>query len=249
MWSVHFLTITAAVFLFAGFVKGVIGIGLPTIAVALLAATFDLKAGLALIVIPAFTTNVWQATVGGHFVPILRRLAVFIVAAALGIWLGVGVLAGADALLISGFFGIMLCTYSVTALATPQIPPPGRLEPYIAPVMGVISGFVAGLMGSFVVPGSLYLQALGMQRDIFVQAMGIVFLCATLALGVSLVGHGMMPRELGALSAAALVPAFAGMAVGQRVRKRIPEARFRHVFFLGMLALGIYMTLRAFVLQ
>lgn len=248
MWSAHFLATAFAVFLFAGFVKGVIGIGLPTIAVALLAATFDLKAGLALIVVPAFTTNVWQAMVGGHFVPIVRRLAVFIVAAVLGIWIGVGVLAGADALLISGFFGIMLCIYSTVALATPQIPPPGSLEPYIAPVMGMISGFVAGLMGSFVVPGSLYLQALGMPRDTFVQAMGIVFLCATLAIGVALVGHGMMPRELGILSAAALVPAFAGMLIGQRVRKRIPEERFRHIFFFGMLALGIYMTLRAFVL-
>lgn len=248
MWSPDFLVLAAAVFLFAGFVKGVIGIGLPTIAVALLAATFDLKAGLALIVVPAFTTNVWQAMVGGAFVSIVRRLAVFIAAAVLGIWIGVGVLSGADALLISGFFGLMLCAYSVIALATPQIPPPGRLEPWIAPVMGVVSGFVAGLMGSFVVPGSLYLQALGMPRDIFVQAMGIVFLCATLALGASLVGHGMMPRELAILSAAALVPAFAGMAVGQRVRKRIPEARFRHVFFVGMLALGIYMTIRAFAI-
>jgi hypothetical protein len=248
MWSTDFLVTAAGVFLFAGFVKGVIGIGLPTIAVALLAATFDLKAGLALIVVPAFTTNVWQATVGGHFVPIVRRLAVFIIGAAIGIWLGVGVLAGADALLISGFFGIMLCIYSAVALATPQIPPPGRLEPYIAPVMGVISGFVAGLMGSFVVPGSLYLQALGMQRDTFVQAMGITFLCATLALGVSLVGHGMMPRELGMLSAAALVPAFAGMLIGQHVRKRIPEERFRHIFFFGMLTLGLYMAMRAFAL-
>ena len=248
MWSVHFLIIAAGVFLFAGFVKGVIGIGLPTIAVALLAATFDLKAGLALIVVPAFSTNVWQATNGGHFVPIVRRLAVFILAAAIGIWLGVGVLSGADALVMSGVFGIMLCIYCAVALATPQIPPPGRLEPIIAPFMGIISGFVSGLMGSFVVPGSLYLQALGMQRDIFVQAMGITFLCATIALGVSLVGHGMMPRELGILSFAALVPALAGMAVGQHVRKRIPEERFRHIFFFGMLALGLYMAMRAFAI-
>lgn len=248
MWSAHFLIIATAVFLFAGFIKGVIGIGLPTIAIALLAAIFDLKAGLALIVVPAFTTNLWQAMYGGHFRIIARRLAVFIVTAMVGIWLGVGVLSGADALVMSGLFGVMLCIYSAIALATPQIPPPGRIEPFIAPVIGGISGFVAGLMGSFVVPGSLYLQALGMQRDIFVQAMGITFLCAAIALGVSLVGHGMMPHELGILSFAALAPALTGMAVGQHVRKRIPEERFRHVFFFGMLALGLYMAFRAFAL-
>jgi uncharacterized membrane protein YfcA len=248
MWSTDFLIVAALVFLLAGFIKGIIGIGLPTISIALLAATFDLKAGLALIVVPAFATNVWQAVVGGAFVEIARRLGVFIIAAVIGIWLGVGVLSGADAVVISGLFGIMLCIYSAVAVATPQIPPPGRLEPFIAPVMGVLSGFVAGLMGSFVVPGSLYLQALGQPRDIFVQTMGITFTCVTIALGVSLIGHGMMPKELGILSFAALVPSLLGMAAGQRFRKRIPETRFRQIFFFGMLALGLYMAMRAFAI-
>ncbi|HUT49305.1 MAG TPA: sulfite exporter TauE/SafE family protein [Alphaproteobacteria bacterium] len=246
MWTPEFLVVATAVFLLAGFIKGVIGIGLPTISIALLAATFDLKAGLALIVIPAFVTNVWQAVAGGAFKRIARRLAVFIVTAAVGVWFGVGVLSGADAAVISGLFGIMLCVYCTIALATPQIPPPGRFEPWLAPAIGGISGFIAGLMGSFVVPGSLYLQALGQPRDIFVQTMGIVFTCITVALGVSLLGHGMMPKELGILSFAALVPALLGMAAGQRIRKHIPEARFRQIFFFGMLALGLYMALRAF---
>lgn len=246
MWSTDFLIVAALVFLFAGFIKGVIGIGLPTISIALLAATFDLKAGLALIVVPAFVTNIWQAVVGGAFVAIVRRLAVFTLTAATGVWFGVGVLSGADATMISGLFGIMLCVYCVISLTTPQIPPPGRLEPWIAPAIGGVSGFIAGLMGSFVVPGSLYLQALGQPRDIFVQTMGIVFTCMTIAITVALLGHGLLPRELGILSFAALVPALLGMAVGQHVRKRIPEARFRQVFFFGMLALGLYMAMRAF---
>jgi hypothetical protein len=248
MWSTDFLIVAALVFLLAGFIKGVIGIGLPTISIALLAATFDLKAGLALIVVPAFVTNIWQAVVGGAFVQIARRLAVFTLTAATGVWFGVGVLWGADATVISGLLGIMLCVYCVIALTTPQIPPPGRLEPWIAPVIGGVSGFIAGLMGSFVVPGSLYLQALGQPRDIFVQTMGIVFTCMTIAITVALLGHGMMPRELGILSFAALVPAMLGMAVGQHVRKRIPEERFRQVFFFGMLALGLYMAMRAFAI-
>lgn len=246
MWATDFLIIAGAVFLLAGFIKGVIGLGLPTISIALLAATFDLKAGLALIVVPALVTNVWQAVTGGAFKRIARRLAVFIATAAAGVWFGVGVLSGADAAVISGLLGIMLCVYCVIALTTPQIPPPGRFEPWLAPIIGGISGFIAGLMGSFVVPGSLYLQALGLPRDIFVQTLGIVFTCMTIALGVSLLGHGMFTAQLGVMSFAALVPALLGMAVGQRVRMRLPEGRFRQVFFFGMLALGLYMAMRAF---
>ena len=43
------------------------------------------------------------------------------------------------------------------------------------------------------------------------------------------------------LSAAAVAPAIAGMLIGQRLRRRIPEALFRRVFFvaLGVLGAGI----------
>jgi uncharacterized membrane protein YfcA len=240
MWTPEFLIVAAAVFVLAGFIKGVIGLGLPTVAIALLAATFDLKAGLALIVVPALATNIWQAVAGGAFIRSVRRLGVFIVTAGVGVWFGVGVLSTSDSAVISGLLGLLLCAYAVIALATPQIPPPGRLEPWLAPAVGGFSGFIAGLMGSFVVPGSLYIQALGLPRDIFVQAMGVTFTAVTLALGVALMGHGMMPAKLGIMSIAALVPAMLGMAVGQRIRKRIPEDRFRQVFFFGMLALGVY---------
>ncbi|MDH3232666.1 MAG: sulfite exporter TauE/SafE family protein [Alphaproteobacteria bacterium] len=246
MWSPEFLAVAGAVFVLAGFVKGVIGVGMPTIAIALLAATFDLKAGLALIFVPALVTNIWQSLGGGAFALVVRRLGIFLVMASIGLWFGVGVLAKSDAAVISGLLGVMLCVYAAISLATPQIPPPGRHEIWLAPAVGGLSGFVAGLMGSFVVPGSLYIQALGLPRETFVQAMGIAFTIITLALGVALVDHGLLSAQLGALSVAALVPAAIGMAAGQRVRRRLPETTFRRVFFCGMLALGIYMAARAF---
>jgi len=248
MWSTEFLAVAAAVFIFAGFIKGVIGVGMPTVAIALLAATFDLKAGLALILIPAMVTNIWQSLAGGDFATVVKRLGVFLIAASIGLWFGVGLLAKSDSAVISGLLGIMLCFYAGLSLATPQIPPPGRHEVWLAPAIGGLSGFVAGLMGSFVIPGSLYLQALGLPRDNFVQAMGIAFTVVTLALGVALLGHGLMSAQLGTLSAAAVAPAMVGMAAGQRVRKCIPEVLFRRLFFCGMLALGLYMAARAFVL-
>ena len=56
----------AVTFLLAGGVKGVIGLGLPTISLGLLAATLDLPSAMALVIIPAFVTNIWQGTSGGH---------------------------------------------------------------------------------------------------------------------------------------------------------------------------------------
>jgi len=247
MWTAEFLIIATLTFLFAGFVKGVIGIGLPTITIALMAATLDLKVGLALILVPTFATNVWQSLSGGAFVVTVRRLWSFLAAACIGIWFGVGVIAQADSGLLSGFFGILLSAYAAISLLTPQIPPPGKYEMLLSPPIGAVSGFVAGMMGSFVIPGALYLQALGFPRDTFVQVMGIAFVTVTLALGVALVGHDLVPPRLGLISAAALLPAVAGMAAGQVVRRRIPEESFRRVFFGGMLVLGVYMAQRVFL--
>ena len=247
MWTAEFLTIAGMAFLFAGFVKGVIGIGMPTIVIALLATTLDLKIGLALILVPALATNLWQSVAGGAFVASMRRLWSFLGGACVGIWFGVGVLAESDAALLSGFFGILLCLYAAVSLLTPQIPSPGRFERLLSPPVGAVSGLVAGMMGSFVIPGALYLQALGLPRETFIQAMGITFVTVTLALGVALVGHGLMPVRLGLISAAAVLPALVGMAAGQALRRRITEETFRRIFFGGMLVVGLYMAERAFI--
>ncbi len=247
MWTAEFLTIVSVVFVFGGFVKGVIGIGLPTVVIALLATTLDLKTGLALILAPSLATNVWQSVVGGGFVASVRRLWSFLAAACVGIWFGVGVLAGTDAGLLSGFFGILLCFYAAVSLLTPQIPSPGQYERLLSPPIGALSGFIAGMMGSFIIPGALYLQALGLPRETFIQAMGIAFVTVTIALGVALAGHGLVPPRLGLMSAAAVLPAFAGMLAGQAVRRRVSEKLFRRIFFGGMMVLGLYMAGRAFI--
>ena len=112
-------------------------------------------------------------------------------------------------------------------------------------MIGAINGGLTGLTGSFVVPGVLYLQALGWPRDIFIQAMGVLFTVSTVALGVSMTGRGLLSADLGLLSFVGLVPAFIGMYIGQKVRKRLSEERFRQVFFISVAVLGAYIFVRS----
>ena len=101
------------------------------------------------------------------------------------------------------------------------------------------------MTGSFVVPGVPYLQALGLPRDMLVQAMGVLFTLSTLALGLALSGRGLLGAETGLISLAAVVPALIGMVIGQRLRRRIDEAAFRKVFFSALLVLGAFIVARA----
>jgi uncharacterized protein len=244
MWTPEMLFTVIVIFALGGVVKGVAGIGLPTVAIALMAIFIGLKEGIALMVVPTIVTNIWQALVGGYLVELLRRLWSLLLAATLGVLLGGSVLVAADATILAMLLGGVLSVYAGVSLVTPQIPAPGKAEKWLSPTVGVASGLIGGMTGTYAVPGVVYMQSLGLSRDKFVQAMGISFLVFTAALGVSLIHHGLMTPAIGALSTIAVIPAMAGMALGQILRRRLSEARFRQVFFLVLLSLGLWIAFR-----
>lgn len=239
------LALIAGVFFLAGGVKGVIGLGLPTVSLALLTATVGLKTAIALTIVPAFATNVWQGLAGGAFRRIAARIWPVLLPAAAGIFVGTALLAAGNPRLFSALFGGLLALYAGYSLLMPQIPAPGRHERWLSPVIGGIGGVVCGFTGSFVVPGALYLQALRLPRDELVQALGIAFTVVVAVLAVALGRHALLTAELGLLSATGLVPAFLGMWAGSRVRRRLSEARFRRAFFVGLLGVGVFIVVRA----
>ncbi len=244
MPPVEIMIAVVLAFLVGGTVKGVLGMGLPTVTLALLAATVGVKEGMVVVLVPAFVTNVWQGLAGGRLHGIARRLWSFVLAAGIGIWFAAGITARADNMLLSGILGVLLCVYAVYGMAAPQILVPKRHERWLSPLAGGLGGIALGLTGSFVVPGSAYLQALGFKRDELVQAMGATYVVVVVALAVALGGHGLLPASLGVMSLVALVPALAGMALGQLIRKRLPEPLFRRLFFVGLFAIGIWLALR-----
>src|SRR5690606_24770348 len=100
-------------------------------------------------------------------------------------------------------------------LAGLRIAIPAGHRAWAGPVFGAANGVLTGMTGSFVVPGVIYLQAIGLSRDMLVQAMGILFTLSTLALAAALGGNDLLGRDLGIMSVVALAPALAGMAIGR----------------------------------
>ncbi len=245
MWSLEIIGLVAIAFLCAGFVKGALGLGIPVVVLAFLAAPLGLKAAMALIVVPCIIANVWQGLAGPHFKHVLKRLWSYLVAGCIGTWVGVGVLAGADANLLLALLGVVLIVYSGISLIGPQIPPPGAREQIYSPIAGTVGGIMFGMTGTFIVPGILYLQALGFGRDAMVQAMGVTFAAITVAMALSFSGRGLLPADLLVLSAAATVPTGIGFLLGARYRSRISEDQFRTLFFAALVLVGIYLVWRA----
>ena len=235
----------AGTFLIAGAVKGVIGLGLPTVSLALLALAINLPNAIAVLLVPSFVTNIWQATVGGHGRVLLRRIWLFLLLATITVRLGASALTRVDHSLLTALLGLLLVAYAAANLAGLRFRVEARHERWAGALAGLVNGVLTGMTGSFVVPGVMFLQSLGLSRDALIQAMGMLFTVSTLALGFALQADNLLRLEHGVLSTMALVPAMAGMVIGQRIRKRLSEQLFRKTFFLSLLALGAYLASRA----
>ena len=242
------LAFVLAVFLLAGFAKGVIGLGLPTISMGLLAVVLSPVEAAALLILPSLVTNVWQMVDGPHLKSLLRRLWPLNLGVCLGTWAGAAFLSGLGGPYGALALGIALMAYAVSGLAALKLAVPASAEGWLGPVAGAVTGAITAATGVFVIPAVPYLQAIGLTKDELVQALGLSFTVSTLALAVSLAviaaGNTGLTLDLAWPSIAGVAVALAGMRLGQAVRARLAPATFRLWFFAGLLALGAYLAAR-----
>jgi uncharacterized protein len=241
------LIFIGAVFALAGFVKGVIGLGLPTIAMGMLAIVMPPIEAAAILILPSLLTNVWQMLAGPSLRAIVRRLWPAMLAVCLGTWAGVGLMTGAYAHYGAALLGCALAIYALTGLATVRFQISRAREPLLGPLAGAVTGVITAATGVFVIPAVPYLQAIGLDKEELVQALGLSFTVSTIALGVNVGVAGGLNISMAWTILAALALACAGMWIGQAVRLQLSPATFRRWFFVGLLMLGLYLAARSFV--
>jgi uncharacterized membrane protein YfcA len=234
------------VFFLAGTVKGVVGMGLPTVAMGFLGLWMPVAQAAAILTVPSLVTNVWQAAAGPHLRAMLRRLWTMqagivggTLAAAIGLRSG-NEAAGRQML------GVCLVLYSTSGLLGLRLPAGGgrRRETWWGALAGAVTGAITAMTGVFVLPAVPYLQSLSLAKEEMNQALGLSFTTSTLALGVALAIQGSLTLTSSAYSLLVLAPALFGMLLGQKVRRRLSEAGFRKVLFCGLLLLGVWLVLR-----
>lgn len=239
----------ACVFLLAGGVKGVVGLGLPTVSMALLSVWVSPALAAAWLVVPSLVSNWWQMRPWGQLGPLLRRLWPMQLGVVVGTLWGAwqfGALASAQA---HRLLGAALVVYALWGLwgrmpARRWLPVTGLSATFVGGVVGALTGCVTALTGVFVVPAVPYLQSLQLERDALVQAMGLSFSVSTIVLAISLQQHGGMGADQWLQSLLWLPPTLAGMWLGERLRSRLSAAVFKRCLFVSLLLLGAYMLLR-----
>ncbi|MEM6488596.1 MAG: sulfite exporter TauE/SafE family protein [Pseudomonadota bacterium] len=237
------LGVLAAYFL-GGIVKGGLGFGLPLVTISMLPlfVAVDLAIAVNAVILPFINlVQIHQARRTGEalsrFWPLLATLALFM---PLGIVIGTRI--SAEALTLA--LGLAVMAFTAFQWANPRLAIPARWERRGAAVTGVMAGVSGGLLtinGPFFV---LFLVGRRVERAVMMAGLGLFFLTTGLLLtiGLSITGTVTGPRALAAL--ACLVPAFAGMALGDRLARRVEPQHFRTGVLAGLMILGANITAR-----
>jgi uncharacterized protein len=233
----------ALIFVLAGLVKGVTGMGLPTVSMGMLGLLMAPSEAATLLIIPSFITNVWQFVAGPNRLLMLRRMWPMLLAVGIATWVSAGLLGGGKT--ATAALGVALIAYAAIGLAKFQVSVAHSAEPWLSPLIGVTTGVITGATGVFVIPAVPYLQALGLEREDLVQALGLSFTVSTIALAAGLASRGAFHGAAGVVSLLCTLPALGGMQAGQSIRNRVNPATFRLCFFVGLLLLGADLAARA----
>ena len=227
----------------AGAIKGATGLGFASCALPFLAASVGLERAMCLIALPALLTNMGSALTTGHLLETAHRFRWLYLSMFPGIGAGIWLLLCIDRNWAIRGLSISIVSYSVFALWRPNLALPQQHTNWLQIPAGLLNGVLTGLTGAQVMPLLPYVMSLKMDDDRTVQAINLAVALASSVLTIGLVSTGLLTPELMVFSAIAVVPAMTGVAIGRRVRQKIPRDHFRTIILLVLLLLGAQLWL------
>ena len=234
-------------FFAGGTVKGVIGLGLPLVAVPVLASAMDPKVAVAMMTVPVLSSNAWLVLRGGRLRATVRRFWPLILTLAGFTLLSAQFLVEIDAATASLLLGLAVTGFCVMQLFPIHQRVSKRAERWLSPGMGAVAGLMGGISNFFGPPLVGYLITLRLDKDTFVAAITLFFIFGGVPLYGSLAWHGVLTAQVLAASAIAAVIVFAGVAFGARLRRVVRQQTFERILIGVLFLIGLNLIRRGFV--
>ena len=242
--DLHVLAIAFGVYVLAGTIKGIAGIGLPTVAISLLSQFFDPRLAISLALVPIIATNAWQVYRAGRFLETLRRFAPFLVCLVLFVYVSAQFAHGISVRALVLFMGSMVILFTLVNLL---FKPPALPDEWDTPaqvVTGTAAGFMGGITAIWSPPVMVFLLARRTPKDAFVRASGVIIAVGGVPLIISYWQAGLFGGETAIVSCLMVMPAVVGFFVGERLRSRLDAKRFHTVVLIIFLFLGLNLIRR-----
>ncbi len=236
--------LAAIAFMLAGFVKGVVGGGLPAVAVPIMATSFEPATAAALTFVPVIATNIWLLAQGGLFLRVIARYWPFLGMLAIGSAIGSQILVSVAPETMKLAIGAMVIVLSPLPFLPKRFAIKAGWQPWLNPLAGLVLGIIGGAT-VMLAPVILYFVALRIDKDLFVASMGAIALSSMTPLFIGLAASRVLGGHELMVSTLAFAPAALGMAVGVWLRGRISQRNFQILLSLGLLAIGLNLIWRS----
>jgi uncharacterized membrane protein YfcA len=240
--SLPLILACSGAFLIGGVVKGVISIGLPLVGLPFLTMVVDVPTAVSLLLIPIFVSNLVQAIEGPGTLALLRRFWLLIVCLAVGTYIGSAMLTRLDQKQLLLVVGTSAVASSIATLLNPNLAIPPRAERWLAAPVGLAAGVIGGMSTLFGLVLAVYVIGLKLPRDLFVKCISLLYTIAAFYIVVGAVSHGATGPVALLLSALSMIPVYAGMLIGRRIRDRTQPEMFRRLVLGTVLLTGANMV-------
>jgi len=237
--------ISAAIFI-GGIVKGISGLGLPIVTIAIVVNFVSAPMALAIVVVPILVTNLWQAFRSGDLLAPARQFAPMIICFVISLVVTAHFVVKFDPKTLFGILGVCVTIFTLSNLIRP---PATTLSPatqkWAAPLAGTLGGILGGLSTIWGPPMMMYLMLLRLPKDTWVRVIGLVWTMGAIPLTLSYWANGILNAQTTPLSIYACVPGMLGILVGEVIRKRIDQETFRKFLLFALFIIGLNLIRRA----
>ncbi|UTW55064.1 sulfite exporter TauE/SafE family protein [Kordiimonas sp. SCSIO 12610] len=244
--SPEILTIIALVFLVAGTIKGLIGIGLPTIAISLMSLVIDARLAITLTIIPMFASNIWQVYRGGKILETLRKYWIFSTLLIISIFCTALISRSVSSDIILIILGSVVTIYAILSLLkwAPRIA--AQHDPHAQTGFGLAAGILGGFTAIWAPPLIIYLTSRQIPKDEFIRATGMLITVGSTPLLFGYVQNGLLTPELATTASLMTIPVLIGFIVGEFLRKYISTAKFHTIVLSIFAVMGANLVYRGF---
>ena len=236
------LLLIVGAFVFGGLCKGISGVGVPIVAVPVIASVTDITLAIILIAIPSVAPNFYQVW---RFKTSWTRpfpLGTLCLASVIGSGIGVLILLKVDPEMLSKILGLVVISYCAIRRWQPL-----NLSDRMTRVLAAPTGFLAGLAGGTTGVSApvimMYMSAIDLVRGSFIFGISVYFIAMGSGQFVWLSLAGLMTWKLAFASALTLIPLALGMSLGQRIGEHVSHSQFETIIQLILLVLGLKLLL------
>ena len=233
----------------AGFIKGIIGFGMPMIILGASAAISLPSLGLAILILPTLVTNIYQVSLFGRIelLASIREFKFFLFSCLLGLFAGAKLFVAANLNSLVGGIGLAVLVLSFLQLI--KVKGPKRSNSMrLSSIFGAITGLLGGATGIWGPTTVLYLTSIATPKHKQILVQGLTFACSSVFLLIAHLYTGILDQNTGPLSAIMILPAMIGMLFGVSVQNYLNQEKFRLMTLISLCVGGVYLMFRSMYL-